>query len=304
MLPIVYHPDYQYPLRPSHPFPISKYGYLRRLLESRGLFSTNLGFAPAPATGRQLELAHQGDYVSRAIGLQLSRDEIKRIGLPCNERVIRRSRLSSSGTLIAAWLALESGIACNAAGGSHHAGRSVGAGFCIFNDVAVAARNLLAQGVAGPILVIDADVHQGDGTAEIFTNDPSVFTFSIHARHNYPFGKALSDLDIALPDGTGGREYLAALEAGLDQVLGALDPTVVFYNAGVDVHVDDRLGRLALSADDIRIRDRTVIRRIRALGIPIVGVLGGGYSVDPEHLANLHATLFEEAAAASSEFQG
>lgn len=304
LLPIVFHPDYQFPLRPNHPFPVSKYGYLRRTLEDRGLFVPGKSLAPAPLGPAQIELAHDPAYVARAFKLELRAEEVKRIGLPCTERVIRRSRLSSAGTLIAAWLALESGIACNAAGGSHHAGPASGAGFCVFNDVAVAIRNLRAQGVPGPMLVIDADVHQGDGTARIFADDPSVFTVSLHAQDNYPFDKSSSDMDVPLPDGADGRAYLAALTATLDSVFEAIAPTLVFYNAGVDVHVDDRLGRLSLSAEDIRLRDRVVIQRVRSHGIPIVGVLGGGYSNDPELLATLHASLFEEAAAAQAAFSG
>lgn len=300
MLPIVYHPDYQAPLRPKHRFPMSKYGYLRQALDARGLFRREQVLAPAPMGAAQLELAHDVNYVSRALSLELTDAEVRRIGLPCTERVMRRSRLSSAGTTLAAWLALEHGIACNAAGGSHHAGPLAGAGFCIFNDVAVAARNLAAQGVRGPMLVIDTDVHQGDGTAEIFADDSAVFTVSIHARDNFPAAKATSDLDIALPDGTDGPSYLSTLTTTLDQVFANVTPSIVFYNAGVDVHRADRLGRLSLDTEHIRARDRMVIRRCRALGLPVVGVLGGGYSDEPEHLADLHAILFEEAAAAHS----
>ena len=298
MLPIVYHPDYQAPLRTNHRFPMSKYGYLRQALLQRGLFSPENVRAPAPFGQGQLELAHAASYVDRALGLRLEPWEIRQIGLPCSEQVIRRSRLSSAGTTLAAWLALDIGIACNAAGGSHHAGHAAGAGFCIFNDVAVAARNLLAQGVPGPILIIDADVHQGDGTAEIFVDDDRVYTVSIHAMHNYPERKARSDLDVALPDRTAGDDYLKTLETVIARAIAAARPGLVFYNAGVDVHVDDRLGRLALTERDIRLRDRTVIRRIRALGLPLVCVLGGGYSNNPQRLAALHAIVFEEAAAA------
>lgn len=264
----------------------------------RGLFSPENVRAPAPFGQGQLELAHAPAYVDRALGLRLEPWEIRQIGLPCSEQVIRRSRLSSAGTTLAAWLALDVGLACNAAGGSHHASHAMGAGFCIFNDVAVAARNLLAQGVPGPMLIIDADVHQGDGTAEIFADDDRVYTASIHAKHNYPDHKARSDLDVALPDGTAGRDYLKALETVITRAITSARPGLVFYNAGVDVHVDDRLGRLALTEEDIRMRDRTVIRRVRERGLPLVCVLGGGYSNDPHRLAALHAILFEEAAAA------
>ena len=261
----------------------------------RGLAGPGRYVAPAPFGMSQLALAHSESYVDRATKLQLTPDEVRRIGLPCTERVIRRSRLSCAGTTLAGWMALEHGIACSGAGGSHHATVDSGAGFCIFNDVAVAARNLMAQGVTGPFLIVDADVHQGDGTAQIFQSDPSIVTFSIHAKGNFPFPKARSDLDVELDDGTDGIEYLNALQASLTELIGSVRPRLIFYNAGVDVHRDDRLGRLSLTTEDIRARDRLVIKLVRNQQIPLACVLGGGYSDDPAHLAKLHAILFEEA---------
>lgn len=296
MLPIVHHPDYQAPLRADHRFPMSKYGYLRAALTARGLLTPGRYLAPAPATAAQIALAHERAYVDRVFELRLSGAELRAIGLPGTERVARRARLASAGTLLAAWLAFEHGIACNAAGGSHHAGPEGGAGFCVFNDVAVAAANLLAQGVPGPFLVIDADVHQGDGTARIFAGDPRVFTVSIHAANNYPGVKATSDLDLGLADGTGDAAYLAALAGVLGQALAAIRPRLAFYNAGVDVWAGDRLGRLALSEAAIRARDRAVIAALRGQGIPLVCVIGGGYDDDPQALAARHAIVFEEAA--------
>ena len=295
LLPVVYHPDYQAPLRGNHRLPMSKYGYLREVLQNRRLMKPGGFFAPVAFDRSQLMLAHSEQYVDRAIGLRLTPAEIRQIGLPCTQRVIRRSRLSCSGTTLAGWLALEHGIACSAAGGSHHAHRESGAGFCIFNDVAVAARNLLAQGIAGPVLIVDADVHQGDGTAEIFQDDSSVFTFSIHAHSNFPFRKSHSDLDVALEDGTTGSVYLHHLAQALDHAFRDARPRLVFYNAGVDVHESDRLGRLSLTANDIRLRDQMVIHAAQSRGLPIACVLGGGYSDDPMHLAGLHAIVFEEA---------
>ena len=302
MLQIVYHPDYRAPLRPNHRFPMSKYGHLHNALTDRGLVAPGSYLAPAPASAGVLGLAHDEAYVARVLELALGPDEVREIGLPCTERVVRRSRLSAAGTTLAAWLALEHGIACNMAGGSHHAGPVGGAGFCIFNDVAVAARSLLAQGLPPPILVVDADVHQGDGTADIFANDPRVFTLSIHATHNFPAVKSRSDMDVELPDGTGDDAYLSALDAALKSALERMTttPRMIFYNAGVDVHADDKLGRLALSADGIRARDAMVIGTATHLGIPVVGVLGGGYSDDREKLAALHAIMFEEAARAAA----
>lgn len=296
MLPIIHHPDYQTALRPNHRFPMSKYGYLREALVARGLLSPGRYLSPAPAGVRTLELAHDADYVDRAIGLRLSPDEIRRIGLPGTPEVVRRSRLSAAGTLLAGWMALEQGIACNSAGGSHHAAPGHGAGFCVFNDVAVAALALLSQGVTPPILVIDADVHQGDGTALIFEGDSRVFTLSIHAAKNFPARKARSDLDVPLPDGTADGAYLEALHEALVTVLDAISPRLAFYNAGVDIHSDDKLGRLGVSEEGLRAREAGVLGLLRARGIPVVGVVGGGYSDTPEILAARHAILFEEAA--------
>lgn len=294
--PVVHHPDYLVPLKPGHRFPMSKYGYLREALVARGLMAGNGHAVPSPLSAAQVALAHDAAYVARVFAQALAPEEVRRIGLPGSEAVARRARLASGGTLLAAWLALEHGLALNAAGGSHHAGPEGGAGYCVFNDVAVAACNLLAQGVPGPVLVIDADVHQGDGTARVFEDDPRVFTFSIHAERNFPLRKAVSDLDMGLPDGTGDEDYLDALRAGLARALAAARPALVFYNAGVDVWGGDRLGRLALTDEGIRARDAHVIAAVRGLAIPFVGVLGGGYDDDPRRLAARHAILFEEAA--------
>ncbi|MEO0679228.1 MAG: histone deacetylase [Pseudomonadota bacterium] len=296
-LPIVWHPDYIAPLRPGHSFPMSKYGYLRAALERRGLLRPGGYLAPAALGPRQIAAAHDLRYVERVIALTLSREETRRIGLPATEAVARRACLSSAGTLLAARLAMEHGLAVNAAGGSHHAGPDYGAGYCVFNDVAVAAATLLAEGTARRILVIDCDVHQGDGTARIFDGDPRVFTVSLHAAKNFPARKAVSDLDVPLADGTGDAAYLEALETALDAALARFDADFAFYNAGVDPWEGDRLGRLALSLDGLRARDRRVLERLRAAGLPTAAALGGGYSRDPEELAERHAILFEEAAA-------
>jgi acetoin utilization deacetylase AcuC-like enzyme len=295
-LPIVSHPDYVAPLRSGHGFPMSKYGYLREGLVARGLMAPGGFLAPAPASARMLSLAHDDAYVERALDLRLTDEEVRRIGLPRTEQVIRRARLAAAGTTLAARLALERGVACNGAGGSHHAARDYGAGFCVFNDVAVAAATLLAEGLVARVLVIDADVHQGDGTARIFADDPRVFTLSIHAERNFPARKARSDLDVALPDGTGDAAYLAALSGGIEAAFAAFAPDLVFYNAGVDVHAADRLGRLALSDAGLRARDRMALEAARGRGAPVVGVLGGGYGDDPAEVAARHAVLFEEAA--------
>ncbi|MEO1330485.1 MAG: histone deacetylase [Pseudomonadota bacterium] len=295
-LAIVHHPQYQAPLRPDHRFPMSKYGYLREALIARGLLAPGGYVAPGPASAAMLSLAHDPDYVSRAFALTLTDREMKRIGLPKTERVILRARLAAAGSALAGRIALTQGVACNTAGGSHHAGPEHGAGFSTFNDVAVAIRALQKAGLIGRALVVDCDVHQGDGTAKIFADDPSVFTFSIHCGKNYPFTKAISDLDVALEDGTEDAPYLTALEAGLETALAAGRYDLAYYNAGVDVHRLDRLGRLALSDEGIRARDRLVLGRLRAAGLPVATAIGGGYDDDPERLATRHAIVFEEAA--------
>lgn len=298
MLPVVYHPDYQIPLRSGHRFPMSKYGYLQAALTRRGLLEVGSRSIPAPASEAVVQRVHAADYVSRVFRSELRADETRRIGLPNAPRVARRARLATAGTLLATRLAVEYGLALNAAGGSHHAGPEGGAGYCVFNDVGVAIAALMASGGPSPVLVVDCDVHQGDGTARICEDLPGVYTLSLHGARNYPARKARSSLDIGLPDQTGDAAYLAALEAALDQALTDAQPQIVFYNAGVDVWHGDRLGRLAVTSEGIRARDRLVIRRVRDLGLPLVGVLGGGYDDDRERLAGHHAVLFEEAAAA------
>ncbi len=296
-LPIVHHPDYQAPLHDGHLFPMSKYGYLRDVLVARGLTAPEDWLTPAPATEAMIARAHAPGYVERVFVGTLTCEEVKRIGYPHSERVTRRSRLASAGTLIAARFALETGIACNTAGGSHHARYEHGAGFCVFNDVAVAVRALQREGGLGPVLVLDCDVHQGDGTAAIFRDDPGVYTVSLHAHGNYPFEKENSDLDIALADGSGDAVYLDALRDTLARVEAEGPFSIAFYNAGVDVHADDRLGRLTLTDDGIRARDRMVMDWAAARKLPLTCVLGGGYDSDRRRLAARHAILFEEAQA-------
>ncbi|MGB0498624.1 MAG: histone deacetylase, partial [Rubricella sp.] len=258
-LPVTWHPDYVAPLKPGHRFPMSKYGALKEVLVSRGVIGADGYIAPAPAPTGRIAAVHDLGYVERAFSLTLSDREIREIGLPGTEAVVRRARLSAAGSTLAGHLALEHGIACNAAGGSHHAGPDRGAGFCVFNDVAVAARALLDDGAVRRILVVDCDVHQGDGTARIFDGEARVFTLSLHAAKNFPARKALSDLDVPLPDGMEDVAYLAALRGALEPLWARVRPDLVFYNAGVDVHRDDKLGRLALTDEGIRARDAFVL---------------------------------------------
>lgn len=275
---------------------MSKYGYLRQHLLNAGLIKAGGYLSPAEASVGLLTLAHAPEYVDRVLGKTLGEREIRAIGLPLTDRLVRRVRLSSAGTLLAARLALEHGVACNGAGGSHHAARAAGSGYCVFNDVAVAATALVSEGTAAQVLVLDLDVHQGDGTAGIFADDPSVFTVSIHAARNFPARKKPSDLDVGLPDNADDSAYLKSLAMTLEHAQDAASPDIIFYNAGVDVHRDDRLGRLALTDDGLSARDAYVMNWARRLGVPIVGVLGGGYGDDPSVIAARHVSLFEQAA--------
>jgi acetoin utilization deacetylase AcuC-like enzyme len=294
--PIVYHPAYQASLPEGHRFPMSKYGHLAARLTERGLAPA--GFVtPEPASAALLGLVHDPAYVDAVLAASVPRAIEREIGLPVDEGVARRARASAGGTLAAARLALAHGLAGSAAGGSHHARRAQGAGFCIFNDVAVAARALQREGTIGRALVVDCDVHQGDGTADCLFAAPDLFTLSIHAEKNYPVRKIAGDLDIGLADGLGDADYLAVLSARLPPLLDALAPDLVFYNAGVDPHRDDRLGRLALTDEGLAARDRTVVGLARARGIPLVAVIGGGYGSDAVAIAARHALVFEAMAA-------
>ena len=296
-LQIVHHPDYDAGFAVNHRFPMSKYPLLMETLSARGLALPGALHQPRPASANWLKCAHDATYVDQVIDCAVPAKIKREIGFPVGPRVSLRAQLAAAGTVLAARLALEHGIACNAAGGSHHARRAQGAGFCTFNDVAVAALTLLDEGRVGNVLVVDLDVHQGDGTADILRDEPRVFTLSVHGERNYPVRKIASDLDIALPDGTGDRDYLDRLDGLLPVISGQRPWDLVFYNAGVDVHAEDRLGRLSLSDDGIRARERAVIGHFRRRGIPLCGVIGGGYSTDVPALAGRHAILFEEAAA-------
>ncbi len=294
--PIVHHPAYRAELSADHRFPMNKYEALARVLEADGLVGPEGFHRPEPASLQVVAAAHHRDYVQAVFDMTLPPEMVRRIGLPITPSMVLRSRASCAGTLLAARLALTHGVACNTAGGSHHAGRAHGAGYCIFNDVAVAAANLLAEGVIDRVLVVDLDVHQGDGTAEIFAGDPRVFTFSVHAAKNYPARKFPGDLDIELPDGADDAAYLAALNEVLPMLLDRVDPELVFFNAGVDPHADDRLGRLAMTDDGLLARNRYVFEQCRARAAPVCGVVGGGYDRDVERLGHRQATLHRAAA--------
>lgn len=295
-LAIVHHPFFDVDLPLDHRFPMQKFKRLAKMLEKTSLVGPRGFHTPIPADAGTIGLAHDEGYVHDVLEQSVPAAVEREIGLPLSEGLARRACYSIGGTILTGRLAMDGGIACSTAGGSHHARRSQGAGFCVFNDVAVAICALQRDGIIERAMVIDCDVHQGDGTAEIFFADENVYTLSIHAERNYPVRKAVSDLDVGLTDGTGDAEYLAVVREILPDALERFSPDLVFYNAGVDPHRDDRLGRLALSDDGLTERDRTIIDMVRSRGIALAGVIGGGYSSDLDALAKRHAILHRVAA--------
>ncbi|WP_425995388.1 histone deacetylase family protein [Caulobacter sp. DWR1-3-2b1] len=293
--PIVHHPAFRAEMPAGHRFPMDKFSRLAALLLAEGLPGPDGFHRPELVDVETLRLVHTEEYVRGVLELSLPADIVRRIGMPNSESVGIRARAATGGTLLTARLALEHGIACNTAGGSHHASSESGAGFCVFNDAAVAARRLLAEGAIGKALVVDLDVHQGDGTARIFEGDPSVFTFSMHAEKNFPARKAVSDLDIDLADGTGDADYLAKLAEILPALLERERPDLVFFNAGVDPHADDKLGRLSLSDEGLARREAFVLGCCLERSVPVAGVIGGGYDADIDRLAQRHAILHRAA---------
>jgi acetoin utilization deacetylase AcuC-like enzyme len=291
MLPIVHHQAYVAAMPAGHRFPMGKFGRLMTHLLERRIVAPEQVHVPELAPREWLALAHAPDYVDTVLGQSLGEAAVRRIGLPITAAVTARSRAANGGTVLTARLALEHGLACNTAGGSHHGFAAYGSGFCVFNDVAVAARVLLREGMVDRVLVVDLDVHQGDGTAAIFLDDPQVFTFSMHCRTNFPLHKQRSDLDLALEAGLEDDPYLALLAEHLPGLLEEVRPDLVFFNAGVDPHVDDRLGRLALTERGLWRRERLVLESCLDAGVAVAGVVGGGYAADLDHLARLHAIL-------------
>ncbi len=294
ILPIVHHTAYSAPQPPGGRFPMGKFARLAEILVAEGL-APNGFHEPALASPGDLARAHDAAYVQAVLEQSLSPAQERQIGLKMSPELALRSRAACGGTMLTARLALAHGLACNTAGGSHHAGPDGGAGFCVFNDVAVAALALLAEGAIRRALVIDLDVHQGDGTARIFQNDRRVFTFSAHCEDNYPHRKARSDLDLNLPAGMGDQAYLASVIPLLPRLFEQVTPDLVFYIAGADPHRDDALGRLDLTDEGLAARDRAVIRSVRNAGMALACVLGGGYG-DVDAVAKRHAILHRSAA--------
>ena len=292
-LPVVNHKDYEAQLNDDNKFPIKKFGELAKALIKNKIVKNF--YVPEPCSVETLKEAHTEDYINKIKNKTLDKNEIRKIGFPLVDSVVRRSFIATGGTVLATKLALNYGIACNTAGGSHHATSNEGAGFCVFNDVAVSAKYLTSRGLANKILIIDLDVHQGNGNSEIFKNDNQVFTFSMHAKVNYPAKKSVSDLDIELEENLEDREYIDILKNNL-KYLNEEEFDFVFYIAGVDIHYNDRLGKLKISDNGIFERDELVIDNFFSNKIPICGVLGGGYNEDFNKLVELHSSLHKTCA--------
>jgi acetoin utilization deacetylase AcuC-like enzyme len=292
-----YHAGYHIALPDGHPFPISKYALLKDLIVGEGTLRSEDIRAPQPIDLDSLALVHTREYLAKLEGPGLSPAEQRLLGMPWSQALWVRSRLAAGGTLLAARIALAEGIAANLAGGTHHAFADHGEGFCVLNDVAVAIARLRAEGHIRRAAVLDLDVHQGNGTAAIFQGVEEVFTFSMHGEHNYPARKMRSSLDVALIDGATDAEYLQTLRLHLPLVLDRARADLVFYLAGVDVAAGDRYGKLALTEEGIRRRDRHVIEAVRARGAPLTILLAGGYAATRLRTAELHAHAFREAAA-------
>jgi len=287
MLHVVHHADYMAPQPTRGTFRFDKYYLVMEVLRQSGAAITE--HAPDAMPREWLEAVHDPAYVDEVFRVCVPREKERRIGFPVTERIRDRVRHTNGGTWLAAQLALEHGYAANSAAGSHHALAQTGAGYCVFNDLAVASHRLIAQGDAKRILIVDCDVHQGDGTASLTALRDDIFTLSLHAEKNFPVRKARSNLDVPLADGLDDDGYLEALDRNLPGVIDAFEPDFVFYQAGVDPHVDDRLGRLALTDEGLARRDRFVVGEARKRGLPIASALGGGYGADQRAVAARHA---------------
>ena len=289
-LPVVNHEDYFAKIGDDHKFPINKFGELANYLIKNKIVKKF--HKPYPCSEETLKRAHSEKYIKDIKNKTLDENGVKKIGFPLVDSVVQRSLVATGGTVLAAKLAISNRLACNTAGGSHHATFDSGAGYCVFNDVAVAAQYLLDRGLAKKILIVDLDVHQGNGNSDIFKNNKSVFTFSMHSKSNYPAKKSISDLDVELEDNIEDLEYTNSLKSCLDQ-LNKEKFDFVFYIAGVDIHFNDRLGKLKISDEGIKSRDEIVIENFFSKNIPLCGVLGGGYNKDFNKLVELHSYLHQ-----------
>ena len=292
-LQVINHEDYFAKIGDDHKFPINKFSELAKYLIDQKIVKEF--HKPYPCSDETLKRAHSEKYIKDIKNKTLDKNGVKKIGFPLVDSVVQRSLVATGGTVLASKLAINYGLACNTAGGSHHANFEGGAGYCVFNDVAVAAQYLLDRGLAGRILIVDLDVHQGNGNSDIFKDNRNVFTFSMHSKSNYPAKKSISDLDVELEDNLEDKQYLKTLKFYLNE-LNEENFDYVFYIAGVDIHFNDRLGRLKISDEGIKERDELVTENFFSKGVPLCGVLGGGYNKDFDKLVELHSFLHQSCA--------
>ena len=292
MLKIAYDPIYAHPLPTGHRFPMLKYELIPEQLMHEGLVSSENFFSSPPVEEEIILWTHEKEYWQHLRDLTLPPKEIRRTGFPLSALLVDRERRIAQGTIDGCPFAKEFGIAFNVAGGTHHAGTNWGEGFCLLNDQAIAANYLLNNNLTSSILIIDLDVHQGNGTAQIFENEPRVFTFSMHGANNFPYRKERSDLDIALPDATGDDHYLGLLKETLPKLIAQQKPDFIFYLSGVDVLKTDKLGKLGMTREGCRERDRFVLEQCRRNAIPVQVSMGGGYSVDIKDIVEAHCNTY------------
>lgn len=292
MLKIAWSESYVLPLPPNHRFPMSKYEVLPQQLLHEGTITDENIFKPMPLEEKWITLTHDANYWQKLSSLLLTRQEIRRTGFPLTRELVDREVTIANGTIECALFAMAHGVAMNIAGGTHHAFKNKGEGFCLLNDIAIAANYLLHEKLAKQILVVDLDVHQGNGTAQIFKNDPRVFTFSMHGANNYPLFKEESDLDIGLPDFANDLFYLKTLDTHLKNLVDHVEPDFIFYQSGVDILTTDKLGRLCVTREGCKQRDRIVLNVAKQNNIPLVASMGGGYSPDFKDIIEAHANTF------------
>ncbi len=294
-IPLVTHPFYSYPFPGKHRFPMDKFDLLSQYCKDKGFLHRHNVFRPGKARQDLLETAHCRHYIHRFINNQQSTKEQRRMGLPWSNDLVRRSLISPNGTFLTAQLALQHGIACHLAGGTHHAHFDFASGFCILNDLAITATALLKQGKAKKVLIFDCDVHQGDGTATILAKEPRIFTCSIHCEKNFPARKAQSDLDIELSPDISEGEYLETVTATLATLISQQKPDLILYDAGVDIFAEDPLGLLSISNKGIREREESVLTICKENSIPVATVIGGGYDDNRKALAKRHGEVVKAA---------
>lgn len=296
MLPIAYHSIYKHPLPKGHKFPMMKYELLPQQLLLEGIAEESDFFAPEPADLKHIYAVHEEEYIDHLLNLTLDAKAVRKIGFPLSTELVERKLRIAQGTIKGCEIALKTGVAFNIAGGTHHAFTNRGEGFCMLNDQAIAATYLLNHQLATKILIIDLDVHQGNGTAEIFQHHSNVFTFSVHGQTNYPFKKEVSNLDIGLATGTSDQEYLAIINEYVPKLINQEKPDFIFYLSGVDILESDKLGNLNCTLEGCKTRDEIVFSNCKKFQIPVQCSMGGGYSPEIKTIINAHTNTYRVAA--------